>query len=660
MRDVNRKVQDVAPHASPAPPRPHLLQLALAALALVGAAAGCASTGGLPNALAGAPPPPVVAYHLELAPRQATVDIQVLRPTVDPYPFVTWPVDDGAPEARWYAMTATTAAGRALSIETDDGGFRVLGAGAEDFTVHYLVIDQRAGFDAGDSPRWPLTTNAATVAFGGALFAIPARDGDQRLYEDARLEITAPDTWNVQSTWGRKSTHFAHAEDLWDALLTAGSFRYAEGRADRSALFLAVDHAWADQRDPMISEAERVARYLAFVFGRYPLNASMMTVVPGSEVPTAVTVPGGMLVLVPATSTDGVRVRALMAQAHFQLARDALLTPRATPDQPWPAWFHEGTAVYYGLRTLLALDALDSNAFCQIVNGWVRDALHNPWSQLAPAHPEDPAFWASPDGAALARSRGALLALLIDIYLRTESQGVKSLDLLLRKLAFDLGDTGQGYTEADVLTRLTAVSDRDWAPFIDSFVHGSEPLDLTYLDRGGILLTAETLLTYDLGLRWRPAGPELAPEVRFVVTRVDDGSSAAREGIVVGDLIGDVQLGPEVAELVILRPAPEPEPEPEPAPPTPDDAPATPDAPTGEPAPAATEDAPHDAPVPEAAPTPEPTPTEGHLTRAATATCEPPTRYESTAVTLSPWREVTVPVLKETTGLFNDWFRGFE
>ena len=75
-------------------------------------------------------------------------------------------------------------------------------------------------------------------------------------------------------------------------------------------------------------------------------------------------------------------------------------------------------------------------------------------------------------------SKGALVSLLLDLFIRNETGGEAALDDVLRRLYQEFPLEGTGYTEADVKRLVDETIKKDCQSFFDSYVTGLSPLNL--------------------------------------------------------------------------------------------------------------------------------------------------------------------------------------
>jgi predicted metalloprotease with PDZ domain len=142
-------------------------------------------------------------------------------------------------------------------------------------------------------------------------------------------------------------------------------------------------------------------------------------------------------------------------------------------------------------------------------------------------------------------NKGAILGMLLDLEIRSRTQGHKSLLDVMRSMYHDFYDApatsyygpGRGYVESDVVGALNSVTGSDFAPFFERYVGGTEALPYQeILAMAGLKLRVETPsgAAPDLGLA-------VQPENRGArITSVTPGGAADRAGLSRDDLLVDV------------------------------------------------------------------------------------------------------------------------
>ncbi|NJK62539.1 MAG: PDZ domain-containing protein [Synechococcaceae cyanobacterium SM2_3_1] len=127
--------------------------------------------------------------------------------------------------------------------------------------------------------------------------------------------------------------------------------------------------------------------------------------------------------------------------------------------------------------------------------------------------------------------KGALVCLLLDLYIRSCTAGVNSLDTVMRDLWQQFGEQEQGYTDAELRQAFSRAAGQDLSHLFARFVDGTEELDLNpFLQPFGLQVTS--------GFTQLPPRPYLGLNFKSdssVITSVDQDSPAQRAGLWAGD-----------------------------------------------------------------------------------------------------------------------------
>lgn len=219
-------------------------------------------------------------------------------------------------------------------------------------------------------------------------------------------------------------------------------------------------------------------------------------------------------------------------------------------------WFAEGITTYYGYLFLLQSGLWTREQFLNHLANEIDTLEREPGKKLMSVESSSFSAWFFDRSPQMQETnfanttisyynKGALLGMLLDLEIRSRTQGHKSLLDVMRYMyhefyhAPDAGYYGQGrgFEEKDVLEALNTVSGSDFAPFFQRYVSGTDALPYQEtLAMGGLLLRTQT-------------PPDAAPSLGVVVqpesrgTRiiaVDPGGAADRAGLSRDDLLIDV------------------------------------------------------------------------------------------------------------------------
>jgi predicted metalloprotease with PDZ domain len=131
-----------------------------------------------------------------------------------------------------------------------------------------------------------------------------------------------------------------------------------------------------------------------------------------------------------------------------------------------------------------------------------------------------------------AHQNGLLLAFLMDLSIRRDTAGARSLDDVMRALYRDHYQKGKGYSAEDLLKITNQVAGVDYRPFFDNYVWGVEELPFgKVLDYAGYTVRSFPIREPSLGITWF-----VTPEGTRVV-KVMPNSVGSEAGLLPGDML---------------------------------------------------------------------------------------------------------------------------
>jgi predicted metalloprotease with PDZ domain len=135
--------------------------------------------------------------------------------------------------------------------------------------------------------------------------------------------------------------------------------------------------------------------------------------------------------------------------------------------------------------------------------------------------------------------KGAILGFLLDLEIRRQSKGAKSLDDVMRYLYAEFYKHGRNYTPADFQKACELIAGSSLEQFFARYVRGREELDYdAALAVAGLRLDKTQTADGDRAVEKAYLGAELAQEgERLLVKRVYAGSPAYEQGLNTGDQI---------------------------------------------------------------------------------------------------------------------------
>jgi predicted metalloprotease with PDZ domain len=219
-------------------------------------------------------------------------------------------------------------------------------------------------------------------------------------------------------------------------------------------------------------------------------------------------------------------------------------------------WFAEGITTYYGYLFLLQSGLWTREQFLNHLADEISTLEREPGKSLMSAESSSFSAWFFDRSPQMQETnfanttisyynKGALLGMLLDLEIRTRTQGRKSLLDVMRLMYQQFYQApgtsyygpGRGFEEEDIVEALNSVTGSDFAPFFDRYVRGTDALPYQdTLEKGGLQLRTETP---------RDAAPSLGvvvqPESRGTrIVSIIPGSAADRAGLSRDDLLIDV------------------------------------------------------------------------------------------------------------------------
>jgi len=205
-------------------------------------------------------------------------------------------------------------------------------------------------------------------------------------------------------------------------------------------------------------------------------------------------------------------------------------------------WFFEGFTSYYDDLLLRRAGLVDNAGYLKLLNKTVNQVLQTPGRAVQSVAQASFDAWVkyyrqdenTPNATVSYYGKGALVALCLDLTLRTEGAG--TLDDVMRALWQRC--EGGPMREDDLLAVLQALSGRSWARDIRRWVHGTAELPLKeLLERHGVTVLEEPAqLAQQLGLR-------VTEGAGLVVKTVLRGGAAEQAGFAAGDEWLGVEVG---------------------------------------------------------------------------------------------------------------------
>ncbi len=398
--------------------------------------------------------------------------------------------------------------GKPLRWTKLDGSlWRVFPAGSRSLRVSYRVFA-----NAPMSGTFSVLDSAHANWNGGSLFMYVAGHKP----DPVSLDVTPPEGWTIMNGAVRSAEQRHFEFPNYDLLIDtptevapAGSLMLDSFVVDNRTYRVMVHHngpVSPATRARFLGDVEKIVRYENSVFGAPPLEEYTFLFnigFPGGDgmehlystqiqsrrfwTDTATFLPG-----IGSASHEYFHVW------NVKRVRPAALGPfDYTREQYQPSlWVAEGWTQYYGEATLLRAGIEDTVAFYRDMSNLIRDNLTAPGRMVVSARMSsfNAPFW---DGAPQAQptnfqntffdyyTKGAGIALYLDLFIRNRTGNTKSLDDAFNELKQRSWNApqasyylqGRGYTEDDVERAVSAAAGVDMHDWFERHVGGTEDMD---------------------------------------------------------------------------------------------------------------------------------------------------------------------------------------
>lgn len=412
---------------------------------------------------------------------------------------------------------ATDPAGAPLRWEKTDGSRWVVNSrGARAVRVRYRVFANAL------SGTFSVLDSAHANWNGAPLFLYV--EGHKP--DPVTLTISTPAGWQVINGDTRAPNQRVYRFENYDRLIdtpteVAPAFLTDSFTVDGRTYVSAVHHNGSPPpgvRGRFVSDLEKIVRYENTVFGAPPLERYTFLFHIGYAGRDGMEHLFSTQIIDPRPWTDSLAVLpgvGTAAHEYFHVWNVKRVRPRAlgpfdyTHEVYQPSlWVAEGWTQYYGLAALHRSGVTPREEFYRAMAGVIRANLTAPGrrevsARMASFHAPfwDAAAQPQPTNAANTffsyYTKGAGLALYLDLWLRASSDNRRSLDdafAALTRLSWGAPRTsyylpGRGYTERDVEQAVSEVAGEDMHPWFDRYVGGTDDLDYdSLLGRAGLRL----------------------------------------------------------------------------------------------------------------------------------------------------------------------------
>ena len=222
-------------------------------------------------------------------------------------------------------------------------------------------------------------------------------------------------------------------------------------------------------------------------------------------------------------------------------------------------WFFEGFTSYYDDLFLRRTGLIDDVAYLRLLVKNIQALASNPGAQVQSVAQASFDAWTKyyrPDENTINAtvsyySKGALVALCLDLTLRREGRG--TLDAVMRHLWQAQAGQVKAIAEADIATALEVVGGRCFAPELQAWVHGREPLPVQELlaDHGVWGQTQALTWAQKLGVKVQDG--DSSQQRSLKIQSVLRGSCAEAAGLAAGDEWLGVEAAGQIWRLYQLE-----------------------------------------------------------------------------------------------------------
>ena len=222
-------------------------------------------------------------------------------------------------------------------------------------------------------------------------------------------------------------------------------------------------------------------------------------------------------------------------------------------------WFFEGFTSYYDDLFLRRTGLIDDVAYLRLLVKNIQALASNPGAQVQSVAQASFDAWTKyyrPDENTINAtvsyySKGALVALCLDLTLRREGRG--TLDAVMRHLWQAQAGQVKAIAEADIATALEVVGGRCFAPELQAWVHGREPLPVQELlaDHGVWGQTQALTWAQKLGVKVQDG--DSSQQRSLKIHSVLRGSCAEAAGLAAGDEWLGVEAAGQIWRLYQLE-----------------------------------------------------------------------------------------------------------
>lgn len=193
-------------------------------------------------------------------------------------------------------------------------------------------------------------------------------------------------------------------------------------------------------------------------------------------------------------------------------------------------WFSEGFTEYYTIKNIAknGIYNLDKSYFINELNGFTRALYVSPVKEAPNSDLTSETFWSDYNYQKLPYRRGALLAFYLDVMIKQNSKGTKTLDDLMLELKDNAISKGQKITHPYFIKTVNKYLKEDFKPFFDTHIEKGKLIDLS-------------LFFTTIGFEFNPTAKVYSLGFTFTndkksIQSIDKTSNAYKAGLRKGDI----------------------------------------------------------------------------------------------------------------------------
>lgn len=384
-------------------------------------------------------------------------------------------------------LEATNEKAEKLLVEyTESNGrfWKIMSHNAGQVFVQYVVefSVMRGGFE-----HLGYLGNSFAVSMVEWTFLMPY----QRTVRDVTIQFKMPAGWKSYTPWNNvgQDTYYSNSmQSFPDSVYTLGDFNTFTRRIGGTNASIAVYNKWTRETQEQIAQsALKIFEYQSNLFGKSVMDRYIATFFPLADDGAQIwggenSYSQGISVRMPLD--EGGFINAMQWFSHQIFHRWNAWTPDGMARlSDKEQWFSEGVDVYYESKVLLDLGILAEHTvlkdyYQQYLSQYVGTKYDVPLME-APMHTN--AEMSGQDAqrySFVVYEKGALVSLMLDIQIRSATNGEKTIDQLMSYMYSRYGGRKGQFSNNDVMRALRFLTGRDFSLFFNEYVSGTRTLPL--------------------------------------------------------------------------------------------------------------------------------------------------------------------------------------